>query len=135
MPHPDPPNTTPILLSRNDDQCFGLCLPAAEPLFQPTEVSLIYLHPPTQQIAPRSDHRASQLVQPRPSCLVLLQAQHPLQPQGTGSILLRGDPQHGLELQPQSGAGTLKNRTRRHRGLASAIAALQQYLSHRPMFS
>src|ERR1039458_1773414 len=50
-----------------------------------------------------------QFVQPSPDGLVLLQAQHTLETQSAGAVLLGSHPPHGVKPQLQRGARILKN--------------------------
>jgi hypothetical protein len=64
---------------------------------QPTHIAFFDLDAPCQQVSPRSYRRAAQFMQPRPRRLIVLQAEHSLQPQRAGAVLLRRHPPHGTK--------------------------------------
>src|SRR5271157_872573 len=130
--HPDASNSRAILFRSNDNQGLGFRLSPASALFQTSNIGLVHLDCAREPIASRTHHRPPQFVQPRPSCLVTSQSQHPLQAQGTGSVLLTGDPPHGSKPQDERLASILEYRPGRDRRLISAGGALQQNRSQRP---
>ena len=102
-----------------------VCLPVAPSSSPPTSVS-VHLHPPVQPIPVRSYHRTSQFMQPGPRRLITGQAQHALQPQGAGPVLLTGHIPHRAEPHDQRLPSVLENGARSSRGLTPAAAALKQ---------
>src|SRR6266550_3113119 len=119
------PDARSILLSRNHNQRLGLCLAPTDTLLPTAHIRLVHLDPPRELIPPWSYHRASQFMHPRPGCLIALQAQHPLEPQGASAVLLAGDPPDRPEPKRQRLAGILENCPSRHRTLVVATGALQ----------
>ena len=93
---------------------------------------LVDLHVSRQPVAPRPDHCATQLVQPRPRGLIAAQAQYLLQCQGAGTSLRAGDAPHRAKPCRQRGSCVLKDRARRHRRLPAALGTLPQDCAHRP---
>src|SRR6516164_896432 len=132
LPHADPSDTRPIFLSRNDNQRLSPQVPTPKTFLLSTQVSLVHLHSPRQQGAPGPNHRPTQFMQPRPGRLVSAQAQHSLQSQGAGSLLLDRHPPHRAEPQRQRRTGVLKDRSGRHRGWVRASGALAKPASQRP---
>src|SRR3990172_3466428 len=84
----------------------------------------LYLAP--QTITPRTDHRPAKLVEPCPRCRVTAQSQNPLQPKGTGPILLTAHPPHHLEPEPEGLSGPVEDCARRHGRLVFALLAMHQ---------
>ena len=117
------PDSVPVLLrgDRND----GLAAEAApeRPFVLPSHVGLVHFHDPAQAVATRTDHGAAQLVQPGPRGPLLAQAEHPLQPERTGTILLRRHPPHRLEPSPQGLASAFEDGSGCQRRLVPATAA------------
>src|ERR1022692_720330 len=124
LPHSDSSDPRSIFLRCDDNQCLVVCLPPASTFLQASQIRLVHFDPTRQTVAARSDHRSTQLVEPSPGCLIAPQSEDPLQPQGTGAILLRCHPVHGTKPIHQRLARVLENRTRRYRGLMAALAAL-----------
>src|SRR5208283_1653259 len=62
----------------------------------------------------------------------MAQAQHPLQSQSAGAILLGRHPPHRAEPQPQRRVRVLKDCPGRHRGLIGAFGALPKHAAQRP---
>jgi hypothetical protein len=91
------PMRLPSSSSSHDNQRFGLDQAAAQSFFLAAEVALVNFDPSGQQIAPRPHHRTAQLVQPGPGRLILLQAQHTLQSESAGAVLLGRHPPHRLK--------------------------------------
>jgi len=60
-------------------------------------------------IATRAHHRSPQFVEPHPGGLIATEPQDPLQPQGTGAILLSDHPPHHLKPQTQGLAGPVED--------------------------
>lgn len=120
-------------LGGHDHQSLLHIEAAGQALFQPTQRAFIDLDPARQHISSRSDHSATQLVQHGPGGLVLFQPQHTLQPQGTGSVLLRRYPPHGTKPNRQRNARVLENGPCGERGLPSTLGALPSF-SHWPSF-
>jgi hypothetical protein len=116
---------------RDDDQRFRRGRPPLRPADAPHK-GLVDLHPARQPIAVRPNHRAPQLVQPRPRGLLAAQAQHLLQRQGAGTGLRAGDGPHRAKPCRQRGSCVLKDRARRPRRLAAALGTLPQDCAHRP---
>src|SRR5215471_15282790 len=77
-------------------------------------------------------HGAAQFMQHRPRRLILLQAEHSLQPQRAGAILLGGYPPHGAEPDRQWSPGILEDRPCCHGTLAATASILQQHFAYRP---
>jgi hypothetical protein len=103
---------------RDDDQRFRRGRPPLRPADAPHK-GLVDLPPARQPIAVRPNHRAPQLVQPRPRGLLAAQAQHLLQRQGAGTGLRAGDGPHRAKPCRQRGSCVLKDRARRPRRLAA----------------
>ena len=73
-------------------------------------------------------------LQPSPRRVVTPQAQHPLQSDGAGPVLLTGDCPHRSKPNRERFTGALKNCPRGDRALVLANRALPQQRAHRPSF-
>lgn len=124
--HPNPPNAWTIDLGGNDYENFTLGLPACDTLFQSTDHGFIHFDPALQPVPIRPDHRASQLMQPRPASFLTTQPQDALQPKSTGSVLLTRHIPHRAEPRHQRLPRVLENCACRRRGLSPARTALEQ---------
>src|SRR6266699_4663841 len=131
--HADSSDPRPILLSSDDNQRLTLSLAPTRAFLNAPDVGFVHLDASRQTVPPRSHHRATQLVQPRPCCLVASQSKYPLQPQGAGPVLLRRNPVHRAKPIHQGLARVLEDRPCCHRGLVATFAALQQHRSHWPV--
>src|SRR5277367_5473688 len=134
-PHPDSPDPWPILLRGDYNQRLASCVPSARALVDCADIGLVYLDPPGQSVPPRSNHRATQFVQPSPSRLIALQFEHSLKAQCAGSVLLGRYPVHRAKPIDQRLARVLEDRPRCHRGLVAAFSAFHQHRSHRPILT
>src|SRR5487761_1175149 len=132
LAHTNPADPLPILLYRNNHKSFLQVEPPRQSFLGAADVAFVYFDPAVEQVSPRPDHGAAQLVQPGPGRLIALQAQHPLQSQRAGAILLRCHPPHGAEPHRQGSSRVLENRPRRHRSLRAAGRAFPQHASDRP---
>src|SRR5215469_1707083 len=122
----DAPGALSVFLAGHSHQSLCLCPATANPLFQSAQVSLVHLDPTAQLVTARSHHGPSQFVQPCPGGDVAAQTQNALQPQRTGSVLLRRHPPDSPEPQGQRFPGILEDRTRRQRHLVFAASTDQQ---------
>lgn len=73
------------------DDRFALGLAAPGPAFDTSDVGFVDLNDAIQPLAAGANHRASELMEPRPRSLVALEAQDPLEPQGIRAVLLTRD--------------------------------------------
>src|SRR5437763_4874347 len=109
-------------------------LPAADPAAAApsADIALIDLHDAGQQLPAREDHRASELVQPRPRGLIAPEPEHPLQSQRADTLLLVHDVPDRREPAHQRRAGPAEDRSGRYRALGPALAAASQPVGHLP---
>src|SRR3954452_398258 len=122
-----------IFLCSNHNQCLVLRLPSSNRCLFGAPVGLVYLYPARQPVPPRSHHGTPQLMEPGPCRVVAPQAQHPLQPDGAGTVLLTGHRPHGPKPQRQRFTRVLENGPGRHRALIPATGTLQQQPTNRPV--
>lgn len=132
LAHTNPADPLPILLKRNHRKRFLQVEPPRQSSLGAAGAASDHFDPAAEQVSPRPDHGAAQLVQPGSDRPIALQAQHPLQSQRAGAIVLRGHPPHGAELHRQRSSRVLENCPRRHRSLRAAGRAFQQHASDRP---
>ena len=129
---PDAAYPRSVHLGRDDDQGFPRRATSGLARLRATPVGLIGLDRPREPVAPRTDHRGPQLVQPRPGRAVAAQPQRPLEPQGTDPRLLVRHVPHGAEPQAQIRLRVLEDRPRQDRRLVAAERAVIQAASRRP---
>ena len=117
---------SPVFFASHSNQSLSFCPSAALPLFQAAYVGLVHFHSTLEPITAWSHHGPTKLVQPGPGSEVAPQSQNALQPQGTGSVLLRRYPPDRPKPQDQWFARVLKNRPGRQRCLMLASRADQK---------
>ncbi len=103
--------------------------PALAGAWRPAEERLVDLdsHAGTaEQFTVGAHHRPAQLVHPRPRRLIRPEPRAPLQTQRRDPVLLRAHEPHRREPGPQRLATAMKDRARRHRGLAATRTAHPQ---------
>src|SRR5260370_16036311 len=132
LAHANPADPQPILLSGNNNQCLLYVEPTGQAFLQPTHIAFVYLDSTCQQVAPRSYHRAAQFMQPRPRRLIALQAEHSLQPQRAGTVLLSRHPPHGTKPNWQRGPRVLEDSSGCHPSLPSTSRPLERHTSPPP---
>ena len=123
-----------FILNRNHNQ--RLASRSAPPLawFFSTDVGFIHFNSSRQTVSARSYHGSSQLMQPCPSRMIAAEAQYPLQPEGTDTVLLAHHVPDRAEPQFQWLLGILKYRTGGNRGLKSAVGTFIQISIQGPSF-
>ena len=126
-PIPSPSSCAAITISA----LFSVCRPANALLFA-APVRLVHFHHSGEAIPARSHHGAPQFMQPSPRGVVTPQAQHPLESDSAGAVLLAGDCPHRPEPNRERFARVLEDCPGRHRALVSATRTLQQHPAHRP---
>ncbi len=131
-PQTDTPDAVPIHLSCDDDQGFPFSAAPRFPWLGPTQVGFINFHGTPEAFSPRSDHRSSELVQPRPSGPVAAQAQGALESQRTHSRFLIRHVPHSPEPQSQRILCVLEEGTGQDRSLKPTVCAVIQAASGRP---
>src|SRR5437870_5629995 len=128
----DASDTLPLFLASHSNQNLCFRPATASPLLQSAQVCLVHFHPTAEAVTARSHHSSPQFVQPSPGGDIAAQAQNPLQPQGTGSVLLGGHPPHGPEPHGQRFPCILEDRTSRQRRLVLTASADEQIALGRP---
>ena len=93
----DSSDLSSVNLSAHKDQALACCSSPSFAGFGSADKGFVDFHDPRQSISTRPHHGATQLVQPVPGGPIASQAQGPLQPQCTDSILLVGHMPHRLK--------------------------------------
>src|SRR5665213_1580903 len=121
---PDPLRCS-VALNRDDDDRLARELPAADPAATAasTDIAFIDLNDAREQLTAREDHRASELVQPRPRRLIAPQPEDPLQAQRGNALLLVHDIPDRREPAHQRRASPGEDRPGRDRALRPANPA------------
>src|SRR5439155_1179233 len=131
--HPHAPETAPSDLFDGDcDEDLVARLPSAHAGFRSAPVGLVHFDAPREPVPSRTDHGASQLVQPGPCGHIAPQAEALLQLKSARAGFLAGDPPHRAKPLRQRLPRILKNRPRRHRGLATTSGTLEPSLPNGP---
>ena len=92
----------------------------------PADERLVQFNDPGEQVALGADHGPAQLVQPRPRRLIRPEPERLLQAQRGDPVLLRGHEPHRGKPRRDRGVRAVKDRARRHRGLAPTLHAHPQ---------
>ncbi len=111
--HTDSSYASSIFFCSDCHQCFVAYMPpsaSAKSGILSTHVGFIHLHAAVKLVSPRTHHRPTQLVQPRPSRLIASKPQNLLQTRRAGAVLLAGHMPNGSKPQPQWLANVLKDR-------------------------
>ncbi len=114
------------------DQGFAVGAAPAPARFDAADDRLVDLDRAREQFAAGADHRAPELVKPRPRGLIAAQAQDALQPERADALLLIDDVPDGREPTRQRRPRAGEDRARRHRRLAAAHPAAAQAVAHLP---
>jgi hypothetical protein len=130
--HADAPDACPVFLCRDGNQGLTFGLPASDAFLQAPQIGFVYLHRSCQPVTARPHHRSPELVQPGPGRLVAAQAQHSLQTQCTGAVLLARQPVHRPQPVHQGFARVLKDGARGHQRLMPTGLALHEHRPNRP---
>jgi hypothetical protein len=121
---PDSTDTLSIHLSCNGYEGLLAYVATAPALLDASHKSFIDFYFTRELIAAGAHHRSPQFVKPGPRCLIAAEPQDPLQPQGTGTILLGDHPPHHLKPQAKGLPGPVEDRTGCCRSLVSALHAV-----------
>src|SRR5512132_2174842 len=126
MSHADTTDPLSIFLRSIHTQRLASPLTSSNALLLAAPVCLVHFHHPGEAIPPRSHHGTPQFMQPSPRGVVAPQAQHPLEPDSAGTVLLAGDCPHRPKPNRQRLACVLEDRPGRHRALIPAPRTLPQ---------
>jgi len=132
---PDSPHTLPILLCRNDYQCFSLCPTASFSRFLSTDICLVNLDGAGEPISPWPDHSPGQLMQPCPGGFIATRSENSLHSARTGAVLLAGHPPDGSKPQDQWFSRPFKDGSGNDRGLIITRTTAYQTITRMPSFS
>jgi len=134
-PHPSASNPfVSLIFHGNHDQGFTFSPSTPFARLFSANIRLINFNNTGKPISPRPEHGSPHLVQPQPSRLITAQTKDSLQPQGTRTVLLSGDPPDRSEPHRQGFVGILKDCFYYHRCLAATFRALIQHRPNRISF-
>src|ERR1019366_1248795 len=114
---------SPHAFNRRHDQGLGSKPPPAFARLRRSQIAFIHFDQALQSFPSRSHHRPAQLVQQAPGGAVTPQAEHPLQPQRAGTVLLSDNVPDRAKPKRQGQIAIAKDRAGGHGGLALAITA------------
>ena len=124
--HPSAAGAAVAVLDGDHDERLAGCATPPAPRFDAADQRLVDLDGTVEQLAAGTDHRAAQLVQPRPCGLVAAESEHALQAQRADAVLLVDDVPDRREPADQWRPRAGQDRACRDRGLAPARRAATQ---------
>ena len=128
----DPPHAYVLEFDSDGNDGFLDSLAASHAGFFSTHVTLVDLDTSRKSLSPRTHHRPSKFMKPRPSSCIALQPEHSLETERVGPVLLACDLPHRPKPNTQRLPSTLEDSTSCQPGLGSAVTTQQDISSGTP---